>query len=189
MSRGGRPIYPLADCGGKSAALRRRDRRGFFLEPGSVLRDNARADRTKIEETGMTLPARTLTAAALISLIAGAAHAAGNAENGQKLFNSAAQCKVCHSIKPDQKMVGPSMFGVVGRKCGTAAKQTFSGNYRAACEKTGFSWDEKSLDGYLADPTAYISKITGETRRSPMSRATPKAEDRADIIAYLKTLK
>jgi hypothetical protein len=90
MSRGGSPIYPLADCGGKSAALRRRRRRGFFLEPGGVLRDNARADRTKIEETGMTLPARTLTAAALLSLLAGAAHA-GNAENGQKLFNSAAQ--------------------------------------------------------------------------------------------------
>jgi cytochrome c len=139
----------------------------------------------------MTLPTGTLTAAAaLVALLASAAaHAAGNAEKGQKLFNSAAQCKVCHSIKPDQKMVGPSMFGVLGRKCGTAAKQVFSSNYRAACEKTGFTWDEKSLDGYLADPTAYISKITGETRRSPMSRATPKAEDRADIIAYLKTLK
>ena len=131
-----------------------------------------------------------LTAGLAMLIVSGAAHAAdGNAENGKKLFFSTAQCKVCHSIKKDVKLVGPSLFGAFGRKCGTAAKQTFSSNYKAACAKTGFAWDEKGLDAYLQDPSAYISKLSGETKRSPMSRQTPKAQDRADIIAYLKTLK
>jgi cytochrome c len=118
-----------------------------------------------------------------------ASAAEGNAENGQKLFFSAAQCKTCHSVKAGQKMIGPSMFGVVGRQCGTAEKQNYSSNYKAACQKAPFAWDEAALDGYLADPSGYISKISGQTKASPMTRKTPKPQDRADIIAYLKTLK
>jgi len=156
------------------------------------MRDNAAADRPQTQETRMTLRKNGLIVAAGLAMLlaSGAALAAeGNAENGQKLFFSTAQCKVCHSVKPNVKLVGPPLFGVFGRKCGTAAKQVFSSNYKAACAKTGFAWDEKGLDGYLEDPSAYISKLSGETKRSPMSRQTPKAQDRADIIAYLKTLK
>lgn len=122
-------------------------------------------------------------------IAAGAASAAdGDAERGKKLYFSSAQCKTCHSTKKDVKRVGPSLFGVVGRKCGTGAKQRYSSNYVAACTETAFVWDETSLDGYLEDPTAFISKISGQKKRSPMSKKTPKAQDRADIIAFLKTL-
>jgi cytochrome c len=185
-------------CGARTQA-----HAGFSLAMHRRMRDNARAmgarppsgDRPRTQETAMTQrTSRTLFGAAALAIAAAmtasAARAAeGNAENGKKLFHSTAQCKICHSVKPDQKMVGPSVFAVVGRKCGTAAKQAFSSNYKAACAKTGFAWDEASLDGYLTDPSAYISAISGKTMRSPMSRNTPKAEDRADIIAYLKTLK
>ena len=126
---------------------------------------------------------------ALLILPGSASAAEGNAENGQKLFFSTAQCKTCHSVKEGQKMVGPSLFAVVGRKCGAAEKQHYSSNYKAACEKAPFAWDEAGLDGYLEDPTGYISKISGQRKTSPMTRKTPKAQDRADIIAYLKTLK
>lgn len=140
----------------------------------------------------MTKRSTILAAAAGFAglILAGSASAAeGDAANGEKLFFSTAQCKTCHSTKKDVKRVGPSLFDVVGRKCGTAAKQRFSSNYKAACEKTSFVWDEASLDGYLENPTDYISNITGQKKRSPMSRVTKKAQDRADIIAYLKTLK
>ena len=139
----------------------------------------------------MTMRSTILAAAAgLATLIAaGAASAAdGDATRGEKLFFSTAQCKTCHSTKKDVKRVGPSLFAVVGRKCGTAAKQRFSSNYKAACEKVSFVWEETNLDEYLEDPTAYISKITGKKKRSPMSRKTKKPQDRADIIAFLKTL-
>jgi cytochrome c len=140
----------------------------------------------------MTLRSNCVTFAAGLALMiaSGAALAAdGNAENGKKLFFSTAQCKVCHSIKKDVKLVGPSLFDVYGRKCGTAAKQVFSSNYRAACAKTGWSWDDKGLNAYLEDPSAYISGLSGKQMRSPMTRQTPKPQDRADIIAFLKTLK
>lgn len=135
-------------------------------------------------------PNPIVAAAAFAGLIAaGSASAAdGDAERGKKLFFSTAQCKICHSTKKDVKRVGPSLFGVVGRKCGTGAKQRYSSNYRDACAETGFVWDEESLDGYLADPTGYISKISGQRKRSPMPKKTTKAQDRADLIAFLKTL-
>jgi len=123
-------------------------------------------------------------------MVAGSAFAAdGNAEHGKKLFFSTAQCKICHSVEPNQKRVGPSLFGVFGRKCGASTKQHYSSNYQAACEKTHFTWDEKNLDTYLEDPSAYISSLSGDHKRSPMTRETKRAADRADIIAYLKTLK
>jgi cytochrome c len=174
---------------------------GFLLENPKCVRDNAvamaqefpasRGHRLK-QETGMFLRTNGIGIAAGLAVLiaAGTAQAAGgDAENGKKLFFSTAQCKTCHSVKKDEKRVGPSLFGVVGRKCGTAAKQMFSSNYKAACAKTSFVWDEASLDSYLEDPSAHISKISGQTKRSPMSRKTAKAQDRADIIAYLATLK
>lgn len=131
-----------------------------------------------------------LTAGLALLCAAGAAQAAdGDAGNGKKLFFGKAQCKTCHKIEKDRKFVGPSLFGIVGRKCGASQKQRYSSNYRAACEKTGFVWDATSLDGYLADPSGYISDIVGQKKRSPMTVKVKNAQDRMDIIAYLATLK
>lgn len=126
--------------------------------------------------------------AALVA--AGAAHAAdGDAEAGKKLFYGKARCQTCHKTKPDQKFVGPSLFGVVGRECGASKKQHYSSNYKAACKKTHFTWDDKALDEYLADPSGYISALAGKKKRSPMTVKVKNAADRTDIIAFLKTLK
>jgi cytochrome c len=131
-----------------------------------------------------------MTAGLTMLIAAGTAHAAdGDPEQGKKLFFGKAQCKICHKVEKDKKFVGPSVFGIVGRKCGASAKQRYSSNYKAACEKTGFVWDAKSLDGYLADPSGYISGIAGQKKRSPMTVKVKNAQDRADIIAYLATLK
>ena len=140
----------------------------------------------------MTLRLESLalvTAFAAVIAPAAAPAADGNAENGKRLFFSTAQCKTCHAVEAGQKRIGPSLFGIVGRKCGAAERQNYSSNYEAACAKAPFTWDEAALDGYLADPAGYIAKITGQNRPSPMTRKTAKPQDRADIIAYLKTLK
>lgn len=140
----------------------------------------------------MTLRSNCVTFAAGLALMiaSGAALAAeGNADNGKKLFFSSAQCKICHSDKKGVKRVGPSLFGVYGRKCGASTKQHYSSNYKAACAKTHWVWDEKTLDPYLKDPSAYISSLSGKNMRSPMTRQEKKPQDRADIIAFLKTLK
>jgi cytochrome c2 len=50
-----------------------------------------------------------------------------------------------------------------------------------------FVWDDARLDEYLTDPKKFIKKIGG--KKSKMVLKTKKASQRADVIAYLKTLK
>ena len=101
---------------------------------------------------------------------------AQNAENGQKVFK--AQCSICHDVAAGKNKIGPSMFGVVGRKAGTEAGFTYSdGN-----KNSGFTWDQATLDKYLTDPR-------GNVPGTKMTYAGLKSdEQRKDLIAYLSTL-
>jgi cytochrome c2 len=45
------------------------------------------------------------------------------------------------------------------------------------------------INEYITDPTNYISKLAGKRYTSPMRLKLKKEQDRADVIAYLKTLK
>ncbi|MFI5022562.1 MAG: c-type cytochrome [Alphaproteobacteria bacterium] len=99
--------------------------------------------------------------------------AAGDAANGEKMFN---QCKVCHSIVEGKNGVGPSLFRVVGRKSGTVAGYKYSD----AMAKANIIWDEKNLDAYLTDPKAVVP---GD--KMPFA-GLKKDQDRDDVIAFLK---
>ncbi|HKF72046.1 MAG TPA: cytochrome c family protein [Stellaceae bacterium] len=101
---------------------------------------------------------------------------AQNAENGQKAFKQ--QCGLCHDVAAGKNRVGPSLFGVVGRKAGGADGFHYSdGN-----KNSGLTWDQATLDKYLADPRATVPGTT-------MTYAGLKNdEQRKDIIAYLATL-
>ena len=112
-------------------------------------------------------------ALAVASLGAGPAGAAGDAEHGKTLFSL---CITCHAATSQNK-VGPGLAGVVGRQAGTAA----GFRYSKALVGYGKVWDERTLDSYLAAP----SKLVPGTS---MTINVPSATDRADIIAYLKTL-
>lgn len=104
------------------------------------------------------------------------AQTAGNADKGKSVFR---QCTVCHSAKEGENRVGPSLFGVFGRKAGKAP----GFNYSKAVKDSGITWDEAHLGNYLEHPQQTIKG----TRMAFPGLKTPK--DRADIIAYLKTLK
>ena len=89
-----------------------------------------------------------------------------------------AQCAVCHSTDGTSG-VGPSLQGIVGRKAGA-----FAGfRYSRAMKGAGFTWDDKSLDAYLADPQ---KAVPGNVM--PFS-GIADAKQRADVISYLNTLK
>ncbi len=119
------------------------------------------------------LPLAVLAAVLPISSVA---FAEGDVTRGQKYFQT--QCTACHSANTGQNGVGPSLRGVVGRKAGSLADFAFT----AALKAAGVTWDEKSLDEFLANPT---QKVAG----TAMVVAVPAAGDRADVIAYLSTLK
>lgn len=123
---------------------------------------------------------RIITAAAVAAAflsMTGAARAEGDAAAGEKLFR---QCKSCHATEAGKNRVGPSLFGIYGRKAGSAGE--FAG-YSEGLKVAGFAWDDARLDAYLTNPKAVIAD-------SKMAFAgIAAAEDRAHVIAYLKNLK
>ena len=100
---------------------------------------------------------------------------AQNAAAGKQVF---AQCIACHSV--DGKIgVGPSLQGILGRKSGE-----FPGfHYSRAMKSAGITWNSKTLDAYVADPQ---KAVPGNVM--PFS-GVADAKQRADLIAYLGTLK
>lgn len=93
--------------------------------------------------------------------------------------DSAVQCKVCHSFEPGRNGVGPSLAGIAGRKAGTEAGFAFS----EAMKTSGLTWDDATLDAYLAAP---MKAVPG----TKMAYAgMPDAAKRKALIDWLKTVK
>ncbi len=112
-------------------------------------------------------------AAAVLPL---AAHADGDVEAGKTVFK---KCAICHTVDPTKKGIGPTLFGVVGRASATVEGFSYSDAMKAA-NKT---WDAATLDVYLTNPKALVP---GTKMIFP---GLPKPEDRANVIAYLSTVK
>lgn len=118
----------------------------------------------------------TLAAAAALAFVSGSALAAGDAEAGKKVF---AKCAACHAVEAGKNKVGPSMFGVFGRKAGSDATYKYSD----AMKNSGLTWDQATLMTYLEKPQEIV-------KGSKMTFAGLKdAPDRENVIAYLQTLK
>jgi cytochrome c len=89
-------------------------------------------------------------------------------------------CRECHSFVKDDNRLGPSLYGVVGRKAGTEPGY----GYTQSLKDSGVTWDEKTLDQWIANPNAVIP---GNGMSPPYGGVADPAI-RAKIIAYLKTL-
>jgi cytochrome c len=116
---------------------------------------------------------RFLLLATMVALPA-SAQAEGDAARGQEIYES--RCIACHS--PDANRVGPMHRGVVGRKAGSLPDYAYSKALKAA----DFVWNDETLDKWLTNPQAFVPG-------QKMNFKVTKPEDRADLIAYLKSLK
>ncbi len=94
----------------------------------------------------------------------------GDAERGEQLYQA---CTDCHSL--DQNDVGPRHRGIYGRKAGSLADYSYS----KALKSSNIVWNEETLDKWLTDPQAFVPGVK-------MFFHLDKAQDRADVIAYLK---
>jgi cytochrome c len=98
--------------------------------------------------------------------------------DGQIAFNNA--CRTCHSFKPDDNRLGPTLHGIVGRKAGSIEGFAFSPSMKAS----GITWDEATLDKFISDPNQVVSG----NKMQPFG-GIADAGDRKKIVDYLKTLK
>jgi cytochrome c2 len=99
--------------------------------------------------------------------------AAEEAGQGKQLFEK--RCTGCHSL--DRNKEGPRLQGVYGRTAGTAPDF----NYSTALKSAHFAWDEERLNKWLTDTQSLVED-------NNMDFHVPKADERAAIIVYLKSL-
>jgi cytochrome c len=118
---------------------------------------------------------RPLTAVAAVLLLltarAPALGADGDPARGEEIYH---RCQGCHSI--DANRVGPRHAGLFGRRAGSLDDY----NYSDAMRASGVVWNETTLDQFLAAPRKFIPGT-----KMPFA-GIPDAQERADLIAYLK---
>src|SRR3954463_13036685 len=108
------------------------------------------------------------------ALVSGSAAGAGDAARGAQAFRS---CMACHSVQSGEHMTGPSLARAWNHKAGSA--EGFR-RYSDALKASGLTWDERTLDKWLANP-AQLVPGTGMT-----FPGIKDAKARQDVIAYLK---
>jgi cytochrome c len=102
----------------------------------------------------------------------------GNAEHGKAVFN---QCKICHAVGPGAKAgVGPEQNNLVGSVAGSRPGFNYSPAMKEAGAK-GLAWNEETISKFIENPKTVVP---GTKMVFP---GLKNAQDRADVIAYLKT--
>jgi len=94
---------------------------------------------------------------------------------GKKVFG---KCRACHKLEKGENATGPYLYGVVNRDVGAAEGFGYSGSLVAVADV----WTPEELSDFLEKPRSYAPGTT-------MSfSGLRKAEDRANLIAYLDSL-
>jgi cytochrome c len=119
------------------------------------------------------MPGFPIGGLALALLLAGGAvaYAEGDPAKGEQVYH---RCQGCHSI--DRNRIGPMHKGLFGRPAGSVP----GFDYSAAMKNSGIVWTAATLDLFLQGPRQMVPG----TKMNFVG--VPKAQDRADLIAYLE---
>ncbi|SEL60738.1 Cytochrome c2 [Roseovarius azorensis] len=98
--------------------------------------------------------------------------AAADPANGESVFRN---CAACHAVADGENKAGPHLYGVVGRAVGSVDGFGYSGALTEVAEV----WTPVELNAFLENPRGYAPGT------SMGYAGLRKAEDRADLIAYL----
>jgi cytochrome c len=102
--------------------------------------------------------------------------AAADVAKGAKVFG---KCKSCHKLEVGGKATGPHLFGIFDRAVGAVA----GFGYSSGMANLGGTWNADQLNAFLIKPKDLVPG-------TKMSFAGLKKEtDRANLIAYLQTVK
>jgi cytochrome c len=99
---------------------------------------------------------------------------------GEAVFK---RCAACHTTEEGgANKVGPNLWDIVGRPMASEEGFSYSAAMREFAEGGSVVWDYEHLNGFLLAPKSYV-------KGTAMSFAgLKKLDDRADLIAYLRTL-
>lgn len=117
-------------------------------------------------------------AAAVVTMSLATPGMAADPAEGEKVFKRV--CASCHiTTASGPKRLGPTLAGLVGRTSGSVEGFRYSN----ANKNANIVWTPEKLDPYLKDPKAVVPGTI-------MAFAgVKKDDDRANLIAYLQTLK
>jgi len=101
------------------------------------------------------------------------AASSSQAERGRDAFEK--RCTGCHAL--DRIKLGPPLRGVYGRTAGKDPQFVYSD----AVRKASLTWNDSTLDRWLADTESIIPD-------NDMAFRLNDPSDRANIIAYLRQL-
>jgi cytochrome c len=101
------------------------------------------------------------------------AASSSQAERGRDAFEK--RCAGCHAL--DRIKLGPPLRGVYGRPAGKDPQFAYSD----AVKKASLTWNDSTLDRWLADTESIIPD-------NDMAFRLNDPSDRANIIAYLRQL-
>lgn len=99
------------------------------------------------------------------------------AEDGQVAFNN--HCRTCHSTKQGDHRLGPSLHKIYGAKAGATSGY---GKYSQGLASSGITWDETTLDKFIANPDEVVSNNNMKPYKGIGDEALHKA-----IVAFLKS--
>lgn len=100
--------------------------------------------------------------------------ATGDVQRGAALYQ--ARCTACHAV--DTNKIGPAHRGVMGRRIGSLPGYKYSDELAAS----RLRWTPQTLNVWLEEPEELV-------RGQRMGFQVDSAQERADLIAYLATLK
>ena len=130
--------------------------------------------------TSLTRPAGfAMLALAVLTVLTAVPSRAADPQRGKALYQ---ECKRCHQAgRGARHRIGPHLNDVFGRRAASLAKFRYSPAMKKA-GAGGLVWTEATLDAFVANPRKLVP-------RSRMSYAgMPAAGDRADLLAWLRTL-
>jgi cytochrome c len=96
---------------------------------------------------------------------------------GKITFNT--YCRTCHSYLKDDNRLGPSLYGIVGRKAGTEPGYML---YSQGMKDSGIVWSADMIDKWISDPY----KILPNTNMKPFP-GVPDPTQRQKIITFLQS--
>ena len=94
----------------------------------------------------------------------------------------AKKCSICHNFdKGGPNMIGPNLYGVLGRKVASHEGYEYSDALKAKAGELG-NWDYAKINAMITNPGAFVPGT-----KMALFPGLPDAKERADVLLFLRS--